>query len=1048
MMDYIKRRLFLGDFQNESTDIIMTRSTLLDSHMNIPSRQSIVESKLIPHIDASRHSIENILYPNPLSNIAKDIVNQPTRIESTSSQSRLKEKSKLLFVIDDEEIDWSKYFQHRKIFADYDIRVEQAQFKEINLSAYSHGGILINIDVYRNGKHMIRSFRPDFVLVRQYVTDINVNWINIILAMQYGAVPSINSMRALYNFRDKPWIFAELLKIQQRLGAEQFPLISQVYYPNHRKMFISPQFPSVIKIGQAHQGLGKIKIENSYDYHDLRSIISMSKCYSTIEPYINGQCDIYIQKIGNIYKAFSRKSLSGNWKTNIGSSIIQQIEMTDRYRLWIDEVSQIFGGLDICAIEVIKSINGKEYIIKINDCTMQLLKETQEEDCQSIAELIMHQMQIYCRPDQEISILTRIPSFDELPKLPQNNNLKIHQNGNIRQSSNTTDSAIMLSKSTRLWTSYRSVYPSIINLSSRRSLNTTKVPIPSRKLTKSYYYHASEVPLLYHTVGQHLDGLAFEHPDHQCYVFKGEGNKRYTYKSFLDEVDSLAASLIELGYEKNDRIGVWLPNTSENCVLTYAASKVGVIKVNINPAYMDRELAYCLNKVGCKGLVMRPNVKIIDCIKMINKLIPELNQTKGEINSKALPTLKHIILTTGDNGNLVRVPQSMHSYTDLIRKGANTRQDERRIRQSQLDGDTPLAIFYTSGTTGEPKAATLTNYNMLNNNFQLCYTYPELMSRVCCPIPTFHIFGEIAGTLNINAPKYFTAFPSILPDTVDTMRTVHEEKCTALVGAPIIFRDILSHPKRKEFNMSSLVFAILGAAPVNPALIEQLEREIPIKIISQGYGQTENSASMAMSVFAQDDKQRRYSSVGKALPRIEMKIADSQGHILPIGQEGEICARGFNIMKGYYGDDEKTRETITASGWLRTGDVGIMDEQGFVYYRSRQKEMVIVGGINVYPVEVENFLLEHPNIAEAQVFGMPDKRYGEVLCAWIKLKPGTKIDDVEEVRTFLSSKVAFFKVPKYVKIVESFLPFTTPTGKIQKFKLTEAMLKQMSSSST
>ncbi|CAF3390346.1 unnamed protein product [Rotaria sp. Silwood1] len=303
MMDYIKRRLFLGDFQNESTDIIMTRSTLLDSHMNIPSRQSIVESKLIPHIDASRHSIENILYPNPLSNIAKDIVNQPTGIESTSSQSRLKEKSKLLFVIDDEEID-CKYFQHRKIFADYDIRVEQAQFKEINLSAYSHGGILINIDVYRNGKHMIRSFRPDFVLVRQYVTDINVNWINIILAMQYGAVPSINSMRALYNFRDKPWIFAELLKIQQRLGAEQFPLISQVYYPNHRKMFISPQFPSVIKIGQAHQGLGKIKIENSYDYHDLRSIISMSKCYSTIEPYINGQCDIYIQKIGNIYKAF------------------------------------------------------------------------------------------------------------------------------------------------------------------------------------------------------------------------------------------------------------------------------------------------------------------------------------------------------------------------------------------------------------------------------------------------------------------------------------------------------------------------------------------------------------------------------------------------------------------------------------------------------------------------------------------------------------------------------------------------------------------------
>ncbi|CAF4062227.1 unnamed protein product, partial [Rotaria sordida] len=753
-----------------------------------------------------------------------------------------------------------------------------------------------------------------------------------------------------------------------------------------------------------------------------------------------------------------RKSLSGNWKANIGSSIVKQIAMTDRYHLWIDEVSQLFGGLDICAIEVIKSISGKEYIIEINDCTMQLLNETQEEDCRSIAELIMHKMQIYCRPDQQLSILTRIPSFEELPKLPQNNEFKINQNEKIRQKSNTTNtqdtltnlkkSRIMLSQSSRLWTSYRLLYPSIINFSSRCSLTITKVSIPSTKLTKSYYYHASEVPLLYHTIGQHLDNLAFEHPDHQCYVFKGEGNKRYTYKSFLDEVDSLATSLIELGYEKNDRLAVWLPNTSENCVITYAASKVGVIKVNINPAYMDRELTYCLNKVGCKGLVMRPNVKIIDCIKIMNRLIPELSQTKGEINAQALPTLKHIILTPSDNGKSVSLPQGMHCYTDLIRKGANSKQEERRTRQSQLDGDTPLAIFYTSGTTGQPKAATLTNYNMLNNNFHLCYLYPELMSHVCCPIPTFHIFGEIAGTLNINAPKYLTTFPSILPDTFETMRAIHEEKCTALIGAPIIFRDILAHPKRKEFDMSSLLFGILGAAPVNPALVEQLEREIPIKTISQGYGQTENSASMAMSVFAEDDKKRRYSSVGKALPRIEMKIADSHGRILPIGQEGEICARGFNIMKGYFGDDEKTRETITSSGWLRTGDLGFMDEHGYVYYRSRQKEMVIVGGINVYPIEVEDFLLEHPNIAEAQVFGMPDKRYGEVLCAWIKLKPGTKINDVEEVRQFLLSKVAFFKVPKHIRIIESFLPFTTPTGKIQKFKLTEAMVKHMSTSST
>jgi fatty-acyl-CoA synthase len=322
------------------------------------------------------------------------------------------------------------------------------------------------------------------------------------------------------------------------------------------------------------------------------------------------------------------------------------------------------------------------------------------------------------------------------------------------------------------------------------------------------------------------------------------------------------------------------------------------------------------------------------------------------------------------------------------------------------------------------------------------------MSRVCCPIPTFHIFGEIAGTMNINAPKYFTAYPAILPDTVETMRTVQEEKCTALLGAPIIYRDILAHPRRKEFDMSSLLFGIVGAAPVNPELIEKLEREIPIKTMSQGYGQTENSASMAMSVFAEDDKQRRYLSVGKAMPRLEIKIADSNGRILPIGEEGEICARGFNVMKGYYDDEKKTSEAITPTGWLRTGDVGCMDDQGYIYYRTRQKEMVIIGGINVYPVEIENVLLEHPHIAEAQVFGTPDQRYGEVLCAWIKTKPGTKINDVNEIREFLSSKVAFFKIPKYVKIIETFAPYTTPTGKVQKFKLSETMSKELSATSS
>ncbi|CAF0972162.1 unnamed protein product [Adineta steineri] len=605
----------------------------------------------------------------------------------------------------------------------------------------------------------------------------------------------------------------------------------------------------------------------------------------------------------------------------------------------------------------------------------------------------------------------------------------------------------MLTRLSQVYLVNRSLYSSIFTLSSRLSSSYTKLPFPSSKLTQSYYYHASDAPLLYHTIGDHLDQLANTYPNHECYAFKSEGNKRYTYKSFLDEVDSLAASLLELGFEKGDRIGVWLPNTSQTCAMSYVASKLGLIKVNINPAYTDRELSYCINKVGCKGLVMRPNVKTIDCIAILNRLVPELSEKKHELNAKLLPTLKHVILTPGDNEQHGKIPSyipsGIHLYNDLVRKGAGKRQEERRKRQSEMNGDTPVAIFYTSGTTGQPKAATLTNFNLLNTSVPMYYTHPEYMSRVCCPVPTFHLFGEGGGTLNINAPGYFVAFPAILPDTLETMRTIQEEKCTALIGPPIIWRDLLNHPRRKEFDLSSLLFGMIGAAPVSPVLLEALEREIPVKEMSQVYGQTENTGLMVMSIFAGDNKKLRFASVGKAMPHVEMKIADKNNDILPIGEEGEICARGFNLMKGYYEDEEKTRNTITSSGWLKTGDIGYMDEDGYVYYRTRQKELIIVGGLNVYPVEVENCLLEHPCISDAQVFGIPDERYGEVVCAWIKAKPNTKIDNVEEIKKFLESKLAFFKVPKHVKVVESFLPFMTQTGKVQKFKLTETMVKEI-----
>ncbi|UJR35366.1 hypothetical protein I4U23_028123 [Adineta vaga] len=441
MMNYLKRRFSSGDLQNEHDESVMTVPTSHESHSNMSTqsnvtRQSGWESKSSTYPSAPSSPTRNLSFANQFISVARGVVNQaiqqiphqqsgtsglPTThhaphyhaIQTRDYQQNSKEKCKLLLVIDDQHTDWSKYFKGKKIFADYDIRVEQAEFKDVNLAAYSDAGTLVDINIHRNGTRVVRSFRPDFVLVRQYVRDINIDWTNIILGMQYGAVPGVNSMKALYNFRDKPWIFAELLNIQRRLGVEQFPLITQAYYPNYREMLISSQFPAVVKVGHAHQGFGKIKVENPHDFQDLTSVVAISNCYSTVEPYIDGRCDVYIQKIGQYYKAFIRKSLTGNWKANTGSAMLEQIEMTDKYRLWIDEISQLFGGLDICAVEIVQSKDGKEYIVQINDCCMQLLGETQDEDRRCIAELVMHKMQIYCRPDKQPTMMTRIPSVEQ-----------------------------------------------------------------------------------------------------------------------------------------------------------------------------------------------------------------------------------------------------------------------------------------------------------------------------------------------------------------------------------------------------------------------------------------------------------------------------------------------------------------------------------------------------------------------------------------------------------------------------------------------------------
>ena len=554
-------------------------------------------------------------------------------------------------------------------------------------------------------------------------------------------------------------------------------------------------------------------------------------------------------------------------------------------------------------------------------------------------------------------------------------------------------------------------------------------------LTQSYYCGASTTQIIYETVGGFFDRVANEHPNNPALVLRHQ-NVDWTYSELQQRVDQLAAGLISLGIEPGDRVGIWGPNSAEWVLTQLATAKMGAIMVCINPAYRLYELEYALNKVECKALITDEQFKTSDYLGMLNTLAPELEQcAPGQLDAAKLPHLKHVIRM-----GTVKSP-GMFNFDDIC---AGASADDFSVLadlQGKLKPDDAINIQFTSGTTGNPKGATLSHCNILNNG----YLTGEAMrltpaDKLCIPVPLYHCFGMVLAVLACISHGSTMVFPGEAFDPEQTLQTVQDEQCTALHGVPTMFITELDHPNFGHFDLSSLRTGIMAGAPCPVEVMKRVISEMHMQDILIAYGQTELSPINNMTL-PDDSLERRTETVGRAMPWVEIKIIDEAGHVVPVGQKGEICTRGYSVMQGYWNDPEKTAETIDASGWLHSGDIATMDASGYVRIVGRIKDMIIRGGENIYPREVEEFLYQHPAISEVQVFGIPDEKMGEEVCAWIQLNEDADLT-ADDVKAYCKDQITHFKVPRHIRFVSEY-PMTV-TGKIQKFVMRDEMLALLS----
>ncbi len=553
------------------------------------------------------------------------------------------------------------------------------------------------------------------------------------------------------------------------------------------------------------------------------------------------------------------------------------------------------------------------------------------------------------------------------------------------------------------------------------------------QLNQSYSHGASALPLIGDTIGVHFDKVVARFGDRPALIVRHQ-NVRWSYRELNEKIDACAAGLIALGLEPGDRVGIWSPNNSEWVITQFATAKAGLVMVNINPAYRLAELEYALNKVGCKALITADSFKTSNYVGMLRELAPEIaGSAPGDLTAARLPSLRTLIRIGGAADGFL-------GFDDVLALGGEAERARLKELAPQLQFDDPINIQFTSGTTGAPKGATLTHHNILNNGFFIGEAQRLTdQDTVCIPVPLYHCFGMVLGNLACVTHGAAMVYPSEGFEPLATLETVEAERCTALYGVPTMFIAELGHPEFKRFDLSTLRTGIMAGSPCPIEVMKRCVNEMNMSEVTIAYGMTETSPVSTQTLF-DDTLERRVSTVGRVHPHIEVKIVDTDGRIVPPGTAGELCTRGYSVMLGYWDDEEQTAEAIDAARWMHTGDLATMDADGYCNIVGRIKDMVIRGGENVYPREIEEFLFRHPDIEAVQVVGVPDVKYGEELCAWVQVKAGSHVSD-EDIKAFCKGQIAHYKIPRYVKFVDAF-PMTV-TGKVQKFIMREAMIEEL-----